>query len=88
MKHNLTFYLVLGLSNLISGMSTISLVDATALVRELPEYFTSRYTVLRLAKQEQIPHYAMPGSRPGQKRYMFRPRDVKAAMEKFHRKGR
>lgn len=69
-------------------MATISLVDATALVRELPEYFTSRYTVLRLAKSEQIPHYAMPGSRPGQTRYMFRPSDVKRAMEKFHRKGR
>ena len=60
------------------------LVSAEGLVAALPEFFSERNQVLRLAKRRVIPCYVLPATqrcRGGE--FRFRVKDVRKAMESY-----
>ena len=57
------------------------LVSAAELVVALPEFFSERNQVLRLAKRRVIPCYVLPGTgRAKRVEFRFRVKDVRKAM--------
>ncbi len=61
------------------------LVSAEGLVAALPEFFSERNQVLRLAKRRVIPCYVLPATqrcRGGE--FRFRVRDVRRTMEGYY----
>lgn len=61
------------------------LVSAAELVVALPEFFTERNQVLRLAKSRVIPCYVLPATRRSRcGEFRFRVRDVRKAMEGYY----
>lgn len=61
------------------------LVSAAELARALPEYFSERNQVLRMAKSRVIPCYVLPATRRSRGgEFRFRVRDVRKAMEGYY----
>lgn len=58
-----------------------ALVSAAEVVVALPEFFSERNQVLRLAKRRVIPCYVLPGTgRAKRVEFRFRVKDVRKAM--------
>lgn len=58
---------------------------ATVLAERLPEFFTDRYQVLRLAKRRVIPCYVLPGTGRGRAaEFMFDVKEVRKVMRGYY----
>ena len=62
----------------------IPLVTAAELVKALPEFFSERNQVMRMAKRRVIPCYVLPATRRSRSgEFRFRVKDVRKAMEGY-----
>lgn len=61
------------------------LVSAAKLVEALPEFFTERNQVIRLAQRRVIPCYVLPGTgRAKRVEYRFSVKDVRRQMREYY----
>ena len=66
------------------GKKKSPLLSASELVEALPEFFSERNQVLRMAKSRVIPCYVLPATRRSRcGEYRFRVKDVRKAMESY-----
>lgn len=74
-----------GIRERVGAAREVGQVSARRLAALLPEYFSSAWQVLRLAKLRVIPCAVLPRGGVRRSTYLFRPYDVVAAMEKRYR---